>query len=168
MRYWKSFYARRYRERAISLSSNPLVGKAVSRKDGDRIAGIKLLTVAPIAPSPVSLRNCLRVPRIVVIGPSIREEFVSHMVGHGTQSIKRDFFHIDAAHSRDCVAHDAMDSVLVVCLVGPGAKGVTKRVKAEALPMQIQISQHAPECNREPIGLRSFHGVVGFQDSLSN
>ena len=58
------------------------------------------------------------------------------MVHDGPKTMEFNLLHVDAAHAGDGVAHDSMNGMLIVRLVGPRAERVAQRVEADAPPLE--------------------------------
>jgi hypothetical protein len=74
-----------------------------------------------------------------------RKEFTAKVVRNRPEPIQRDLFDIDAGHTKDGVAHDAVDGVLVPHFVGPGSERVAEGVKADAPAFQAKFGQERPK-----------------------
>jgi hypothetical protein len=73
------------------------------------------------------------------------KKFGPHVVHDRPEPIQRDFLDVDARHAGDCVAHDAVDSVLVPHFVSPGSEGMSERVEADAFSLQAQFPKEDSE-----------------------
>ena len=61
------------------------------------------------------------------------------MVDDGPEAVQFNVLDVDAAHAGDRVAHDPVDSVLVLCLVGPRSEGVAKSIEPNPSPLEAEV-----------------------------